>query len=287
MLKGKGVWIWQIRNCEKGDIPAIVAKASMHGLSHVLVKVADGAKLHSANRKLYSPLITALQEANIQAWIWQYAYGNHPEAEARLFAQIALDERVDGLVIDAEVEYKGHPSRAMSYGETLRGLLPRAILVALSSYYLPSYHAMLPWREFLKYCNLNMPQIYWGRRDPVWAISKSYDENTKFGVPIFPTIAVSNANKTLRGLERIYELGLPGFNIWSWQHMGTVQWNILRDSPLFDSVKIIRLSDEEVIQCGAKLVAGELWVKGRPFAEALGHHVYAQHLRTQRKIYVG
>src|SRR3972149_3810291 len=41
-LIGKGYFIWQVWNCERGDAQAIAAKARQAGLTHVLVKIGDG-----------------------------------------------------------------------------------------------------------------------------------------------------------------------------------------------------------------------------------------------------
>ncbi len=39
---GKGFYIWKIPNCEGGDIEKIAYTAYRAGLTHVLVKVANG-----------------------------------------------------------------------------------------------------------------------------------------------------------------------------------------------------------------------------------------------------
>ena len=41
-LRGKGYYIWKIPNCENGDPAAIANVAAQAGLSHVLIKIADG-----------------------------------------------------------------------------------------------------------------------------------------------------------------------------------------------------------------------------------------------------
>ena len=42
MLTGKGIYIWQVQECENGDVAQIALQAREAGLRHVLVKVADG-----------------------------------------------------------------------------------------------------------------------------------------------------------------------------------------------------------------------------------------------------
>ena len=39
MLQGKGIYIWQVPECESGDVVQIVLQAQAAGLKHALVKV--------------------------------------------------------------------------------------------------------------------------------------------------------------------------------------------------------------------------------------------------------
>ena len=41
-LEGKGFFTWKIPNCEHGDPKLIAAHAKSAGLTHLVVKVADG-----------------------------------------------------------------------------------------------------------------------------------------------------------------------------------------------------------------------------------------------------
>jgi len=41
-LVGKGFYIWKISRCEGGDVQAIATVAAQAGLTHILVKIADG-----------------------------------------------------------------------------------------------------------------------------------------------------------------------------------------------------------------------------------------------------
>jgi hypothetical protein len=228
-LRGKGMWIWQVRNCEGGDVGSIVAKAQRAGLTHLLVKLADGVRSYNGD---ISGLVQAGQAAGLQVWGWQYTYGSSPEAEAQHGAQRARQFGVDGFVIDAEAEYEGQAARATAYVRALRAELD-SLPVALSSFYLPNYHADFPWREFLAGCDWNMPQVYWYRRDPVQALEASLAQHERFGKPIFPTGAAYPEAATAEQLERflaaVREHGLPGVNCWDWQEATGQMWTVLRD----------------------------------------------------------
>jgi hypothetical protein len=45
MLKGKGMFIWQVQRCGGGNAQQIVAHARAAGITHVQVKVADGPQI--------------------------------------------------------------------------------------------------------------------------------------------------------------------------------------------------------------------------------------------------
>ena len=228
-LSGKGMFIWQVWRCEGGDIGRIVAKAQDAGLSHVLIKIADGRSAYNGD---LTDLVTRLREAGIDPWAWQYTYGSHPEEEADFAATRYSELPWAGFVVDAETEYKGHPDRACRYMNALRCKLPETT-VALSSFYLPDLHQSFPWAEFLRLCDINMPQIYWYSRGPEKALRQSLQQNARFGRPIFPTGAAypgaCTAEEIPVFLQAVREAGLGGANFWGWQHATAGMWAAIED----------------------------------------------------------
>ncbi len=165
-LRGKGYYIWQLQNCEGGSAKAIASKAKQAGLTHVLIKIADGASwAYNIDRTrdvdLVPPVLTALKSAGIQVWGWHYVRGDNPLGEARLGANRARSLGLDGYVIDAEREYKGSGKKAAAqrYAQELRRLLGN-MPIALSSYRYPRIHYEIPYGEFLAVCDFAMPQVY-------------------------------------------------------------------------------------------------------------------------------
>ena len=108
-LSGKGMFIWQIAHCEDGDVDAIVGRAKQAGLTHVLIKIADGRAAYNGDP---ADLVLALLDAGIKPWAWQYTYAPHPADEAVFGARRFSELPFAGFVIDAEFEYKGHPQQA-------------------------------------------------------------------------------------------------------------------------------------------------------------------------------
>lgn len=165
-LQGKGFMIWQIARCENGNAAAIANAARAAGLTHVLIKIADGIYSYNVDKNtkvdLVPPVVEALRSKGIQVWGWHYVYGYNPAGEAQIAIQRVNQFALDGYVIDAESEYKlpGRDVAARRFMEDLRRGIP-STPVALCSYRYPTLHPQLPWKDFLDKCDLNMPQVYW------------------------------------------------------------------------------------------------------------------------------
>lgn len=233
-LRGKGYFIWQLQNCEGGSARAIASKAKQAGLTHVLIKIADGANwAYNIDRTrdvdLVPPVATALKSAGIQVWGWHYVRGDNPLGEARLGANRARTLGLDGYVIDAEREYKGSGKKvaAQRYAQELRRLLG-GMPIALSSYRYPRIHHELPYAELLAVCDYAMPQVYFEQaHDPDVQLRACLDQylnlpNARPVVPTFPTYSVSgwrpSPAEVRLALSTAKALGLPAANAWSWDY---------------------------------------------------------------------
>jgi hypothetical protein len=165
-LLGKGHYMWQIPKCDGGSPAAITARVVKAGISHVMIKIADGYHwAYNIDQKTkvdwIPPVLVALRQAGVSVWGWQYVRGDSPDAEAELAVQRARGLGIDGFVVDAEIEYKkpGKAAAARRYMSALRaglGDMP----IALSTYRYPKTHPTFPFREFLEQCDLVMPQVY-------------------------------------------------------------------------------------------------------------------------------
>ena len=248
-LQGKGFYIWKIRDCEGGDANAILSEARKADLSHVLIKIADGTNTYNFDSQrridLVPPVARALKNAGIQVWGWQYIYGSDPIGEARKAVQRMNELGLDGFAVDAETEYKqpGKDVAARKYMQELRNALPE-LPIALSSFRYPSYHPQFPFKDFLEFCDLNMPQVYWqGAHNPDTQLIRSVREFQNFtpARPVFPTGAaygVAGWTPTPEDIKKLLdsakELNLEGGNFWSWDYARknlTDVWNAVRDYP--------------------------------------------------------
>lgn len=232
-LRGKGFYIWQILRCENGDPNAIASQAAAAGLTHVLVKIADGASTYNVNPTTGQDLVPAVAQAlwqrGIQVWGWHYVYGYDPIAEANIAIRRIQELGLDGYIIDAEAQYKypGRDAAARQFMTLLRQALP-VFPIALSSYRYPTYHPALPWQAFLEKCDFNMPQVYWEQaHNPAEQLIRSVNE-FKAITPFRPIIPTGSAY--LRGdwqpssaeiiefLDTARNLNLSAANFWEWGH---------------------------------------------------------------------
>ena len=233
-LSGKGIFIWQVAQCEGGNPEQIAGRAEAAGLSHVLIKIADthwAFGFDRFNHDRLPPVVEALRRRGIQAWGWHYVRGDDPVGEARAAVSRTRALGLDGYVIDAEKEYKqpGKGGAARTFMEHLRAGLPEAP-VALSSYRYPRYHPEIPWTEFLVGCDYNMPQVYWEQaHDPELQLERSAGELLALrpGRPVIPTgsaYGVGAWRPTAGDLRRFFEkaqaLGCPAANVYSWDWAG-------------------------------------------------------------------
>ncbi|PKO18611.1 MAG: hypothetical protein CVU39_03990 [Chloroflexi bacterium HGW-Chloroflexi-10] len=230
-LKGKGFFIWKVKDCEGGDPQTITQAAKQAGFTHVLIKIADGAFPYNINRKTNEdfvlPVVNSLKTAGIQTWGWHYIYGDYPINEGNIAVQRVLDLNLDGYVIDAEGEYKepGKNNAAVTFMKILRRDLSD-LPIALSSYRFPSYHPQLPWKIFLEKCDYNMPQEYWEQaKNPLAQLSRTVREFQAISPfrPIIPTGPTYKAGSWVPSSQEINtflsiakKLNLPAVNFFSW-----------------------------------------------------------------------
>lgn len=247
-LAGKGMFIWKLPRCEKGDPAAIASVARSANLSHVLLKIADGAGPYygdwGSTFDHVPEVVKALHAQGIQVWGWHYVYGDNPSGEARIAIQRLQQLGMDGYVIDAEIQYQasGKKAAAKRFMAELRGALPN-FPIALSSYRYPSLHPRLPWKEFLEKCDYNMPQVYWMKaHNPGAQLTRcvrEFQAMTPFRT-LIPTGAAfrehgwqPTAGEILEFLNKGKELNLPATNFWEWYEarLGIIPgaWETIRD----------------------------------------------------------
>jgi hypothetical protein len=263
MLTGIGMFIWQIKNCESGDVNAIVKKALEANLSHVCIKVADtiwGYNYTPFGKDLVPELANALHLAGIEVWGWHYVKGNDPLGEARIAIKRSNELKLDGYIVDAENEYKavGKAQAAETFMKELKLFLK--IPIALSSYRYPSYHQNFPFKAFLKYCDFNMPQVYWEEShnadEQLVRVIKEFNNINLVGFirPVVPTGSAYGTSKwkaipndLIEFFNKAQELKLSAVNYYSWDYAtskgNTEMWDTIKKLQwIIEEKKMYRVS---------------------------------------------
>lgn len=230
-VEGKGFYIWKVRDAEGGDPAKITAAAQASGLTHVLIKIADGQYAYNLDRvtniDYVAPVADALRTAGIAVWGWHYVYGYNPAVEANIAIQRLQQLKLDGYVIDAEIEYKqpGRVNSARHFMDRLRRAFPN-LPMALSSFRFPSFHPQLPWKEFLDKVDYNMPQVYWEKNhNPGPQMQRTLRE-FQAKAPFRPLIPTGPAYRTGRWsptvedtntfIDTVKASEIKGANFFSW-----------------------------------------------------------------------
>jgi hypothetical protein len=183
-IGGKGIFLWQLWTAEKGgsNLNTIIARLKSEGISWLIVKVGDGDSYYNQSGKgLYTwattyygsmdSVVSIFHSNGIKILGYQYVYGiphkyGNTWSETDVANWILDVKGIDGLVIDAEVEYDQLATRvsaAAAYCDSIRAHHPTGF-VALSAWSRPSSHSTFPWQSFLDRVQVNMPQAYWGAR---------------------------------------------------------------------------------------------------------------------------
>ena len=247
-LEGKGFFTWKIPRCENGDAGQIVAQAKSAGLTHLVIKVADGPTVYNGTwgdpKDYTTPVVHALQSAGVQVWGWHYIYGDYPTGEASVAVARIRQYNLDGYVLDVEKEFKedGKWKAAQKFMNHLRAECPD-LTIALSSYRFPSLHPQVPWKTFLEQCDLNMPQVYWLKaHNPADQLERSVTElqAKKPSLPVIPTGAAfreygwqPTEAEVLDFFKKARELNLSAVNFWEWSdaRSGTIPgvWEAIKN----------------------------------------------------------
>jgi len=247
---GKGAMVWKLRDWQGGDPVAQAAQAVSLGLSHVSLKIIDGAQekweafwIKRQNYELLPDTIAALDEAGVAVKAWGWTYGRQPKAEAEKTIELCRKYGIEEYDIDAEHQYNkpGMATPARIYSETLAGASPE-IRVGLCSYRFPKrYQPDFPVDAFAPFMDYWCPQVYFlgdnrvaGGASQLEISSKEYDGIRKLpylGVaPTYPWGSWRASKEQLRlFFEKAKSLGHEGFMVWDLPQASQEQLEAIRE----------------------------------------------------------
>jgi hypothetical protein len=229
-LDRQGMWIWYVSRSDGGSIPRMIARATRYGIGTLYIKAGDGGGTWS---QFNTPLIEALHAGGLDVCAWQFVYGDHPVAEAKVGAT-AVRRGADCLVIDAEGQYEGKYASADRYIRALRARIGETFPLSLAAFPYVDYHPSFPYSVFFGPggASYNQPQMYW--KTIGTSVRSVYEHtylyNRVWDVPLYPlgqTYSAPGRKPVLR-FRRFAESygGLPP-SWWDWQETTTGLWQTL------------------------------------------------------------
>ncbi len=183
-IGGKGMYLWQIWNANGGgkNLNTIVTKLKSLGVSWLVIKMGDGnSNYNTSGHSLYSwasanygnmdSVVSVFHANGIKLFAFQYVYGeprhwSYTASETDVANSILSVKGIDGLIIDAEIQYDTSETRvaaAQAYCDSIHAHHPDAFL-GLTAWARVEGHNTFPWTTFLDRVDVNMPQTYWAAR---------------------------------------------------------------------------------------------------------------------------
>jgi len=228
---GKHMWIWELELIEKGVINNIITKAVGLGLTGLLVKAWDGQQYWDQLDRIAG----AAKNAGLIVGAWGYSYGNNISGEVQCMEK-ALKGGADWLIIDAEIEYENQngekKAASLSNGISSSSII-KNVKLGYSTFALPAYHVQFPYKGFSAFCDVAMPQVYWGAfgMPPENALKECVEQYSQFGIAVAPvgqSYEDIKAGEIDRFGKAASQLGAPGISFWSWQHASDVMFNEIK-----------------------------------------------------------
>jgi hypothetical protein len=249
VLAGKGMWIWQPRMTDAGNVDAIVRRALAARLSALWVRVGDSRDgFYGAS--FVASLVPAAHRHGLVVIGWGFPHLYDPVADAgwtmaALAWRAPNGDRLDGWSADIETASEGtalSARRAVAYLGLVRPATDGRPLVA--TVYPPTdyWWARYPYRAIAPYVDALAPMLYWGCREPgdmaaaairrlsplapVTVIGQAYDmapDGGRVGAPTGAEIS--------RFLDVAKRGGASGASFWDWQAMSSDEWAALSAYP--------------------------------------------------------
>jgi hypothetical protein len=226
----QGMWIWYVDSSHEGDPARIIGRARVSSVGTVYIKAGDGS---DPWRQFTAALVARLQRGGLNVCAWQFVYGEHPVAEAKVGAA-AVAKGADCLVIDAEGHYEGRYASADRYIRALRARIGRGFPLSLCGFPYVDYHPAFPYSVLLGPggASYSQPQMYWKAigTSVRSVFEHTYFWNRAYKRPLYPLGQTYQdpGVKPLRRFKRYARTyGQPAVSWWSWQETSGREWGAL------------------------------------------------------------
>lgn len=252
MLKGKGIWINVIKECDGGDVQKIANKCVQAGISYALIKAIEGKSgfNFSGDIDLVKVLAKALREKGIEVVAWGAVYGDsfgtgYWKDEVGRVVRRMNDELVDidWFILDIESRWRDQHGVAEKFMNELLASLRLDCKLGFSSFRYPKQHSTIPYDAFLTGVHVNIPQVYWvGAQNSVDQLRECIKQYSDIGyapehIPMAPAAPAyhrrdKNWETTPRALQQFFaeviDQGFESCTFWDYKHArSTGLWSVI------------------------------------------------------------
>jgi hypothetical protein len=236
-MTGLWIWVWELSACERGSVPAILAKAKTSGVAGIILKCGEDGP---TPEQVTPELVAEFAAAGVCLAVWWYC---RPHA---FDAQIAMLKAVQAMgvtifVMDAEKEWDVPDNRpaAAQFAARLRAELGPDAFLADAPWSRPVKHGgFFPYAGFGTVMDARCPQFYWQfakpeAQTPFLADCDLEWQQTAPGQSICPALSPVNIDGTVHAPVSELAAALDRYasrqavSIWSWQHLTAAEWDLL------------------------------------------------------------
>lgn len=233
---GPGNWVWYLAQC--GGIPGVIERSQAIGSSWTTLKGADGTRIWDQAK---ASELDELRAAGLSPSLWVYCYGEDWQREVETIIRMIDLKAPDGVIIDAEAEFRDHGENIEPFCQALRKELGDTYPLAYAPLPVKQYHSGLRFSTWHSYGFVAMPQAYENVLGPkfgnpatlaqTWA---STEAEGSLLVPAYGTYAGTEAGTTVvhptedqvvRFLEAFRSVGAVG---WSYYRLDTLDPDVIR-----------------------------------------------------------
>lgn len=250
--EGKGMWIWQPRASEGGDVNVIVAKAKSVGLTHLYVRTGSSWDGFYGGPFL-DRILPVAHGAGLRVYAWDFPRlidvgADVGRAVAAVSHHAPGGHQVDGFAADIETRSEGvniGPGPAHAYGSALRQAMgpgvPLIAVVPSPVYALGHY----PYPEVTGAFDAVSPMVYWMATEPGEHTKSAMTTLAALGKPVLPIgqaydggpeggpHGVPPPEQLWRFMDVAADFGAPAVSFWSWQAADQRAWEAIRDARSF------------------------------------------------------
>lgn len=241
---GRGLYIWRLDKCERGNLSAILARCQRAGIRWVAVKAGNGGHRWSQFTK---ELVDAFHGAGIDVWGWSYDVPGCASDQAAVIQHVQACG-ADGFVTDSEIEWehcRNPDDEAARYLQAIESAAPGFPRMD-APWPIIKGHPLFPFTAFSKGVSARCAQVYWveigGGVASVW---KRFVESWakyealpgRVALPRYPSGSIyhkKNAqgavavrctvNDVLWFERQAREAGCPGVLHWVWELVPPEIW---------------------------------------------------------------